>query len=205
MLFLLTGLLCVNAGNSAEFTLQLVAPESTDFDNYNLYLNESLFSIDDVTTTITGYIHNNGSLFVSGSVVGEGRGYLTTSPQSKTWKVTSPWTISQGLLKLNGNSTFYAVPDTSTGIYMLSADEESTNKGITLVNIKPTLSNGKILQTWPKSGISHGHLAAAIVVPIIVVILVVVGVFSWLRLRKQAISSNNIHMNNYSNNKAESV
>lgn len=198
------GALFVEAGNSAEFTLELKAPETSSFDNYNLYLNESLLSVSDVTSTVTGYIHSNGSLILSGQALGVGRGYLTTSPQSSSWKITSPWKISEGLLRLNGNATFYAVPDTSTGRYMLSADEESTNRGITLVNIQPTLSNGKILEKWPKTGLSSGKIAAAVVVPIVGVVLIAVGVFAWFRLRRKAMAPS-IHMNQYPNSKFESA
>lgn len=196
LLLLLAVLVGVYAGNSDEFTLQLYAPDSSLFSSYNLFLNESYLTITETTETCKGYIHDNGTLFINGYAVGEGRDYLTTVPQSSSWEVTAPWTISNSVLKLNGNSTFYAVPQGTDGVYVLSIGEESTARGITKINIKPILSDNTLIQTWPKSSsLKGGKLAAAIVVPIVVVLLIALGCFGWIRLRRQAML-NSIHMKN---------
>lgn len=183
----------INAsGNSPEFTLQLYAPDKDLFSTYNIFVNESYVTIDKSLETCTGYIHQNGTLFLNGYAVGEGRDYLTTIPQSNTWEVTDSWTISNGLLTYHGNSTFYAVPSGSSGQYMFSVGDETIAYSITKIQVKPVLNDKSILETWPKkSGIRGGKLAAAIVVPIVGVFLILAGIYSWFVLRRRAMSPGN--------------
>ncbi|VVT57298.1 uncharacterized protein SAPINGB_P005654 [Magnusiomyces paraingens] len=187
---LLTSALCVSAENSPEFTLQFYAPAINSLSNFNIILSDSIFSVKDVAQSVKGYIHENGTLFVDGYAVGKGRGYLTTTPQSKSWEVSSPWTISEGVLELEGDNEFFAVPEGTPGSYVLSAAKKAEVRGITKMNIKPVLSDGSIIQTWPKTSTSTSITSSnyqvdirLVLAPIAALILVSMTVFSFIRLR----------------------
>lgn len=191
LLVSLTSFVSVLAENSPKFTLDLTTPYVSTLTNYNLFLNDNLLSVQDVSNSCEGYIHENGTLMINDKAVGQGRNYLTTAPQTSSWTVTSPWTISSGVLKLDGNSTFFAVPeDSSSNTFVLSSSVRSVSQGISVVNIQPILSDGSILQTWPKSSsLRGGKLAATIVVPIVAVLLISSALFVWFRVRKQSLKS----------------
>lgn len=197
LLVSLTAFIGVIAKSSPEFTLQLHAPDVSIFSSYNIFLNGALFSVEELAETCTGHIDENGSLVVNGHVVGQSRGYLTTAPQSNHWIVPSSWTISEGLLNLNGSSTFYAIPEGSPGVYMLSAGKKSTARGITKVNIKAIFTETIIIESWPVSSLTNGKISAFVGVPMVLVSLIAVGIFRWFRLRRSVMLSSNEQGENY--------
>lgn len=190
--FLLAAALSVHAENSPEFTLQFYAPAISTLSNFNIVLSESLFSVKDVGQAVRGYIDQSGALIVNQQVVGAGRGYLTTTPQSSAWEVSTPWTVSQGILELHCNSTFFAVPEGKTaGSYVLSAAEKAEVRGITKMNIKPVLDDGTVLQTWPRVSVSTAPSKwmvdiRFVLAPLVAIVMISMGVLGVSHFRPRS-------------------
>jgi hypothetical protein len=109
--------------DSANFTLELYAPDSSILKDCNVYISDDdKFYISNSTTTNTAVVLTNGSLHINDKdiAVGIGKNFLSLAADSASYQVAAPWSIQDGFLKLYG-SDFHVVPSGEDGLYVMGS------------------------------------------------------------------------------------